>query len=455
MTLGIVVLAAGQGSRMKSDLPKVLHPLAGRPLLAHVLDTARALAPERLVVVHGHGGEQVQAAFPDPDLHWVAQREQLGTGHAVQQALPALDGIDKVLVLYGDVPLIRPASLRALIDGTESALGLMTVTLDDPSGYGRIVRDAAGNVLRIVEEKDADEHERAIREINTGIMLLGVERLRHWLGALRPENAQGEYYLTDVIAMAVHEGVAIHVAQPADPVEAEGVNTRAQLATLERVYQRWQAEALMEAGVTLLDPARLDVRGEVETGRDVTLDVNVILEGRVKLGDGVRVGAGSVLRNVTVEAGTTILENCVLEEAHIGPGCRIGPFSRIRPGTRLVGGAHVGNFVEIKNSEIGLGSKVNHLSYVGDTTMGGGVNIGAGTITCNYDGANKHRTLIGNDAFIGSNTALVAPVTVGDGATIGAGSVIVKEAPAGELTLARARQVTIPGWQRPVKQKKD
>ena len=455
MTLGIVVLAAGQGSRMKSDRPKVLHPLAGRPLLAHVLDTARALDPARLVVVHGHGGEQVKAAFPDPDLHWVEQREQLGTGHAVQQALPALEGLDKVLVLYGDVPLIRPASLRGLIEGTESDLGLMTVTLDDPRGYGRIVRDAAGNVLRIVEEKDADEHERAIREINTGIMLLGVARLRHWLAALRPENAQGEYYLTDVIAMAVHEGVAIHVAQPADPVEAEGVNTRAQLAALERVYQRWQAEALMEAGVTLLDPARLDVRGEVETGRDVTLDVNVILEGRVKLGDGVQVGAGSVLRNVTVAAGTTILEHCVLEDAEIGPDCRIGPFSRIRPGTRLVGGAHVGNFVEIKNSEIGHGSKVNHLSYVGDTTMGGGVNIGAGTITCNYDGANKHRTLIGNEAFIGSNTALVAPVSVGDGATIGAGSVIVKEAPAGELTLARARQVTIPGWKRPVKQKKD
>ena len=455
MTLGIVVLAAGQGSRMKSDRPKVLHPLAGRPLLAHVLDTARALDPARLVVVHGHGGDQVKAAFPDSDLHWVEQREQLGTGHAVQQALPALEGLDKVLVLYGDVPLIRPASLRSLIEGTESDLGLMTVNLDDPSGYGRIVRDAAGNVLRIVEEKDADEHERAIREINTGIMLLGTDRLRHWLAALRPENAQGEYYLTDVIAMAVHEGVAIHVAQPADPVEAEGVNTRAQLAALERVYQRWQAEALMEDGVTLLDPARLDVRGEVETGRDVTLDVNVILEGRVKLGDGVRVGAGSVLRNVSVAAGTTILEHCVLEDAEIGPDCRIGPFSRIRPGTRLVGGAHVGNFVEIKNSEIGHGSKVNHLSYVGDTTMGGGVNIGAGTITCNYDGANKHRTLIGNEAFIGSNTALVAPVSVGDGATIGAGSVIVKEAPAGELTLARARQVTIPGWKRPVKQKKD
>ncbi len=452
MKLGIVILAAGQGTRMKSRRPKVLHELAGRPLLRHVIDTALELSPERVVVVYGHGGEQVRRAIGDEGLHWVEQREQLGTGHAVQQALPALEGLDKVLVLYGDVPLIRARSLRHLIDTTESALGLMTVDLADPTGYGRIVRDEAGNVLRIVEEKDASEAERAICEINTGIMLIGVERLRAWLQRLSPDNAQGEYYLTDLIAMAVHDGIAIHVAQPEDPVEAEGVNDRAQLAALERVYQRWQAEALMAAGVTLRDPARFDLRGTLRTGMDVELDVNVLLEGEVVLGDNVRVGANTVLRDVTVEEDVTILENCVLEEARIGSGSRIGPFSRIRPGTHLVGGAHVGNFVEIKNSTIGHGSKVNHLSYVGDTHMGAGVNIGAGTITCNYDGANKHRTLIGDRAFIGSNTALVAPVSVGDGATIGAGSVITRDAPAEKLTLARAKQVTIEGWTRPKKE---
>ena len=452
MKLGIVILAAGQGTRMKSRRPKVLHELAGKPLLRHVIDTALELSPERVVVVYGHGGQQVRRAIGDEGLHWVEQREQLGTGHAVQQALPALEGLDKVLVLYGDVPLIRARSLRHLIDTTESALGLMTVDLADPGGYGRIVRDEAGNVLRIVEDKDASEAEKAIREINTGIMLIGMERLREWLGRLLPDNAQGEYYLTDLIAMAVHDGIAIHVAQPEDPVEAEGVNDRAQLAALERVYQRWQAEALMAAGVTLRDPDRFDLRGTLQAGMDVELDVNVILEGEVVLGDDVRVGANSVLRNVTVEEGVTILENCVLEDARIGPGSRIGPFSRIRPGTHLVGGAHVGNFVEIKNSTIGQGSKVNHLSYVGDTHMGAGVNIGAGTITCNYDGAHKHRTLIGDRAFIGSNTALVAPVSVGDGATIGAGSVITRDAPAEKLTLARAKQVTIEGWTRPKKE---
>ena len=437
---------------MKSRLPKVLHPLAGRPLLAHVLDTARALSPERIVVVYGHGGEQVRSSFEDADLRWVEQREQLGTGHAVQQALPELEGLDHVLVLYGDVPLIRAASLRHFIDTTESALVLMTVTLDDPSGYGRIVRDEAGNVLRIVEEKDASDAEKAISEINTGIMLLGVERLRVWLQQLSPENAQGEYYLADVIAMAVHEGVAIHVAQPADPVEAQGINDRQQLAWLERVLQRWQAEELMERGVTLLDPERFDLRGSLTTGTDVTLDVNVLIEGEVILGDNVRIGANSVLRNVKIDDDVTILENCVIEESHVGPGSRLGPFSRLRPGTRLVGAAHVGNFVEIKNSTIGQGSKVNHLSYIGDTRMGAGVNIGAGTITCNYDGAYKHQTLIGDDAFIGSNAALVAPVSIGDGVTIGAGSVIVKDAPEQKLTLARPRQVTVEGWQRPRKE---
>lgn len=437
---------------MKSRLPKVLHPLAGKPLLGHVIDTARKLAPERILVVYGHGGDQVRAAFPDPDLVWVEQREQKGTGHALKQALPQLGGLDKVLVLYGDVPLIRAQSLADFIEATESALGLMTVDLDDPTGYGRIVRDGAGNLLRIVEEKDANDDEKAITEINTGIMLLGVEPLGRWLDALSNDNAQGEYYLTDVIAMAVHEGVAVHAAQPREVVEAQGVNDRRQLARLERVLQGWQADALMEAGVTLLDPARFDLRGTLQVGRDVTLDVNVLIEGEVTLGDNVRVGANSVLRNVTVEDDVVILENCVLEEAHVGKGSRIGPFSRLRPGAHLVGGAHVGNFVEIKKSTIGQGSKVNHLSYIGDTHMGAGVNIGAGTITCNYDGAYKHQTRIGDDAFIGSNSALVAPVAIGDGATIGAGSVIVRDAPENKLTLSRAKQITIDGWKRPRKE---
>ena len=437
---------------MKSKLPKVLHPLAGRPLLAHVLQTARALAPDRIVVVYGHGGEIVRDTMGEQGLVWVEQREQLGTGHAVQQALPQLQGLDRVLVLYGDVPLIREESLRHLVEGTESALGLMTVTLDDPSGYGRIVRDESGNVLRIVEEKDASDAEKGIGEINTGIMLMAVDHLGRWLERLSPQNAQGEYYLTDVIAMAVHEGVAIHVAQPKDAVEAQGINDRSQLAWLERVLQRWQAEELMERGVTLLDPGRFDLRGKLETGVDVTLDVNVLVEGEVVLGDNVRVGANTVLRNVKIDDDVTILENCVIEDAEIGPGSRIGPFSRIRPGTRLIGAAHVGNFVEIKNSTIGQGSKVNHLSYVGDTQMGAGVNIGAGTITCNYDGAHKHQTIIGDEAFIGSNSALVAPVVVGDGATIGAGSVITRDAPQQKLTLTRARQTTVEGWQRPRKE---
>ena len=456
MTLGIVILAAGQGTRMLSDLPKVLHPLAGKPLLGHVLDTAAALGPERVVVVHGHGGERVKAAFAGrDDIVWVEQAQQLGTGHAVQQALPALDGLDRVLVLYGDVPLIRGTTLQRLVGGTESDLGLLTVTLDDPAGYGRILRDGAGNVLRIVEQKDATPEALAVREINTGIMLFGAPRLRDWLGRLSNDNAQGEYYLTDVIEMAVHDGVAVHVAQPDHPVEAEGVNNRLQLATLERAYQRDRAEELLLAGVTLADPSRFDLRGTLRHGRDVSIDVNVIIEGDVILGDNVRVGANTVLRNVRVGDGVEILENCVLEDAEIGPDSRIGPYSRLRPGAHLVGGAHVGNFVEIKKAVIGLGSKVNHLTYVGDADIGAGVNLGAGTITCNYDGANKHRTVIGDGAFIGSNTALVAPVEVGPGATIGAGSVITRDAPADKLTLARGRQLTLDGWKRPVKQPKE
>ena len=451
MKLGIVVLAAGQGTRMNSSLPKVLHKLAGKPLLAHVLDTAYQLHPESILVVHGHGGDQVQQVFAQRDLVWVEQEQQLGTGHAMQQALPAMEGMDRVLVLYGDVPLISVQTLQDLVDGTTSELGLLTVDLEDPAGYGRIVRDDAGNVLRIVEQKDATPEELAICEINTGIMLFGREKLKTWLANLSSDNAQGEYYLTDVIAMAVTEGVAVHIAQPGEAVEAEGINDRRQLAELERFVQRRQADSLMGAGVTLSDPARFDLRGELDAGWDVEIDVNVILEGRVCLGNNVQIGANSVLRNVTVADNVRILENCVIEDAVIGNGCRIGPFSRIRPGTELVAEAHVGNFVEIKNAKVSRGTKVNHLSYVGDADLGSGVNIGAGVITCNYDGANKHRTIIGEGVFVGSNTALVAPVRIGDGATIGAGSTISKDAPDGKLSVSRARQVTVKGWQRPKK----
>ena len=456
MKLGIVILAAGQGTRMKSRLPKVLHSLAGKPLLGHVIDTAAGLQPERVVIVHGHGGEQVKTAFTTAaGVYWVEQAKQLGTGHAVQQTVPHLEGLDSVLVLYGDVPLIRQSTLERLIIGTESDLGLLTVTLDDPTGYGRIVRDAAGNVQRIVEQKDASPEELKVREINTGIMLIGVERLRDWLGRLSNDNAQGEYYLTDLVEMAVHAGVAVHVEQPNDPVEAEGVNNRMQLAELERAYQHEQARELLLAGVTLVDPQRFDLRGRLRHGQDVEIDVNVIVEGDVVLGDNVRVGANTVLRNVVVDDNVEIFENCVLEDAHVGPGSRIGPYSRLRPGARLVGGAHVGNFVEIKKSVIGQGSKVNHLTYVGDAEIGADVNIGAGTITCNYDGANKHKTTIADRAFIGSNTSLVAPVTVKEGATIGAGSVLSKDAPANKLTLTRARQITSDNWKRPTKKPKE
>lgn len=453
MKLGVVILAAGQGTRMKSSLPKVLHLLAGRPLLAHVLETALSLQPEKTVVVYGHGGELVRKTINQSDLLWVEQSEQLGTGHAVQQAMPMLQGMDKVLVLYGDVPLIRKESLQTFLANTASGVGLMTVTLEDPGGYGRIQRDPSGKVECIVEQKDASEKQLAIPEINTGIMLVDANRLQQWLEALSPKNAQGEYYLTDIIGMAVRDGVDVHVTQPADAIEAEGINDRLQLASLERVLQRWQGEALMRDGVTLMDPARFDLRGTLIAGTDVSLDVNVIIEGRVELGNGVSIGANTVLRNVQVADNVCIRENCVVEDAVIGSDCAIGPFSRIRPGTKLTGGAHVGNFVEIKNSTIGQGSKVNHLSYIGDTKMGSGVNIGAGTITCNYDGAYKHQTTIEDKAFIGSNAALVAPVVIGEDATIGAGSVIARDSAAGALTVARGKQVTIKGWKRPTKEK--
>ena len=433
MSLTIVILAAGQGKRMNSALPKVLQPLAGRPLLAHVLAAARALEPDAIRVVHGHGADAVRAAFPDSDLDWVLQAEQLGTGHAVRQAMPVPED-QTVLVLCADVPLIRPETLRALTAAASDGVGLLTVDLDDATGYGRVLRDDAGRVQRIVEHRDATEIEREVHEINTGIMALPAARLMGWLERLRNDNAQGEYYLTDVIAMAVEDGVPVAAVKAADETEVAGVNDRRQLAALERVVQRMQADALMAAGVTLIDPARIDVRGTLACGRDVVIDVNCVFEGRVELGDNVRIAPNSVL------------EDCV-----IGAGSTIGPFARVRPGTVIGKGARVGNFVELKNSALGDGAKVPHLSYVGDTTVGERANVGAGTITCNYDGARKHRTVIGKDAFIGSNSALVAPVAIGDGATVGAGSVVTKDAPAGKLTLARGKQTTIDNWQRPKK----
>jgi bifunctional UDP-N-acetylglucosamine pyrophosphorylase/glucosamine-1-phosphate N-acetyltransferase len=453
--LEIVILAAGQGTRMRSSRPKVLHAVGGKPLLAHVVATARSLAPRAIHIVYGHGGEAVRAALPDPGLRWVHQAEQHGTGHALAQALPAIADDSRVLVLYGDVPLIRAATLAPLAEAAEQTLALLTAGLDDPRGYGRVVRDAAGRVTRIVEHKDARGDEHGLREVNTGFLAARAARLKSWVTRLTRANAQGEYYLTDIIAMAVGEGLAIATFAPEDASEILGINTLAELARVERLFQNEQARRLMENGVTLRDPARLDVRGELACGRDVVIDVNVVIEGKVVLGDGVTVGPNNYLRDVTIGAGTRIFPNCVIEEAEIGAGCRVGPFARLRPGNRIGDEVHIGNFVEVKNSRVGRGSKMNHLSYIGDTEMGGKVNVGAGTITCNYDGANKHKTVIGDNVFIGSNAALVAPVAVGDGATLGAGTVLVKDAPAGELTLSRAEQKTVKGWKRPVKTNKN
>jgi bifunctional UDP-N-acetylglucosamine pyrophosphorylase/glucosamine-1-phosphate N-acetyltransferase len=452
--LNIVILAAGKGTRMHSDLPKVLHPLAGRPLLGHVIGAARRLNPAKLLVVYGHGGDALPKAFPDTDIIWVNQAQQLGTGHAIQQAVPELDQDGVTLVLYGDVPLIADATLRTLLGVLQGeSVGLLTVDLPDPAGYGRIVRDAQGRVKAIVEHKDASEAERTIREINTGIMALPTAGLKKWLAALRSDNAQGEYYLTDVIAMAVAEGKAVSSCQPHRHWEVLGGNSAAQLAHLERLFQHEIASNLMERGVRLTDPKRIDVRGELTCGRDVAIDANCIFEGRVVLGDNVVVGANCVLRDVNVASGTRIAPFSLIEEAQIGAGGRIGPFARIRPGTVLAENVHIGNFVELKNSQVDRGSKINHLSYVGDATVGKNVNIGAGTITCNYDGANKHRTVIEDEAFIGSDTQLVAPITVGKGATIGAGATLTRDAPPEQLTLSRAKQVSVPGWKRPIKGK--
>ena len=453
--LEILILAAGKGTRMRSDLPKVLHPLAGKPLLGHVVDAAQELGADKICVVYGFGGDAVPQRMADDKLTFVLQAEQHGTGHAVQQALPQLADDGVALVLYGDVPLTRTATLRPLVDAAYAGkLGVLTVTLPQPDGYGRIVR-TQGKVSRIVEHKDATPEERAIAEVNTGILAVPTAHLKKWIAELKNDNAQGEYYLTDIIAMAVRDGVEVDTHQPVFAWEVLGVNSKAQLVALERVHQHRTAEQLLEAGVTLLDAARIDVRGSLICGRDVQIDVNCVFEGRVELGDNVQVGANCVLRNVRVAAGTRLDAFTLIDDAQIGEDARLGPFTRIRPGTTLARDVHVGNFVEIKNSQIGIGSKMGHLSYIGDTTMGANVNIGAGTITCNYDGANKHRTVIEDDVFVGSDTQLVAPVTVGRGATLGAGTTLTKDAPADALTLSRVKQHTVASWQRPVKQKKE
>ncbi|OVZ55416.1 UDP-N-acetylglucosamine diphosphorylase/glucosamine-1-phosphate N-acetyltransferase [Pigmentiphaga sp. NML080357] len=459
--LNIVILAAGMGKRMKSDLPKVLHGLAGRPMLTHVLGAARALDPARIVLVVGHGAETVKRHYErDTDLSFVLQQPQLGTGHAVQQAVPELaggeTGDDVTLVLYGDVPLVGSATLRRLLDTQASqpgAVAVLTVELADATGYGRIVRNASGSIDRVVEHKDASAEELAIREVNTGILAVPTAALKRWLGALKNDNAQGEYYLTDIIAMAVADGAPVLAAAPDHEWETLGVNSRVQQAELERIYQRTQAERQLEAGVTLADPSRFDLRGTLTCGRDVFIDVGCVFEGTVELADGVAVGPHCVLRDVRIGAGTRVAAFSHLDGASVGADARIGPYARLRPGTELADQTHVGNFVEIKNSSFDTGSKANHLSYVGDATVGARVNIGAGTITCNYDGVNKARTVIEDDAFIGSDTQLVAPVTVGKGATLGAGTTLTKDAPAGQLTLSRTRQSTVPGWQRPTKNK--
>lgn len=451
--MNIVILAAGMGKRMNSRLPKVLQPLAGKPMLRHVVEKARQLNPSKLIVVIGHGADAVRDAFVDAsDITFVMQEKQLGTGHALMQALPLCDLTSPTLVLLGDVPLIEVSSLRRLIDLTADGLGLLTVCLEDPTGYGRIVREN-GQVQGIVEQKDATEKELLIKEVNTGIMLLPTQYLGAWLGSLKNENAQGEYYLTDVIGMAVQQGIKVVATQAGSATEVEGVNNKVQLARLERAYQRQKALGLMRSGVTLLDPDRIDVRGELVCGKDVEIDVGCIFVGKVKLADGVKVGAYCTLKDVEVGAGTEILPYCHFDGAKVGENVRLGPFSRLRPGAVLADETHIGNFVEIKKSNIGFASKVNHLSYIGDTDMGARVNIGAGTITCNYDGVNKFRTTIGDDAFIGSDTQLVAPVTVGKGATLGAGTTLTKNAPDDKLTLSRARQVTVEGWKRPTKKK--
>jgi bifunctional UDP-N-acetylglucosamine pyrophosphorylase/glucosamine-1-phosphate N-acetyltransferase len=450
--ISVVILAAGQGARMRSERPKVLHPLAGQPMLAHVIDSAEELGAKQVCVVYGHGGDSVREAFADRKVTWVEQRPQRGTGHAVQQAVPSLDSDSLALVLYGDVPLVTSETLRSLLSGADdNQLALLTVELEDPTGYGRIIRDSAGRVQAIVEHKDASELERAVREINTGLLACPVDKLTGWLEKIQPDNAQGEYYLTDIVSLAVQDGVAVNAVIAASEAEVMGINDKVQLAQAERTLQARQAHALMVQGVGIVDPSRIEIRGSLVCGKDVELDINTVFEGVVELGDGVTIGPNSVIRNSRIGAGTGVYENCSLDGATVGENCEIGPFARLRPDANLKERARVGNFVEIKKSTVGVGSKVNHLTYIGDAMIGADVNIGAGTIVCNYDGANKHQTLIGDGAFIGSGVELVAPVEIGPGATVGAGSTISKSAPPGELTIERAKQVVIRSWKRPSK----
>ena len=452
--MNIVILAAGMGKRMHSALPKVLHPLAGKPLLSHVIDTARSLEPTRLVVVIGHGAEKVQAAVAAPDVQFAVQEQQLGTGHAVQQALPFVDPSVPTLVLYGDVPLTRASTLKRLVDAAENGrYGVLTVTLDDPTGYGRIVRDAKGAVRKIVEQKDASAEERAIAEINTGIVITPTRQLASWLAALKNDNAQGEFYLTDVVERALEAGVDVVTSQPDEEWETLGVNSKQQLAELERIHQRNVADDLLVAGVTLADPARIDVRGTLQCGRDVSIDVNCVFEGRVTLADNVTIGPNCVIRDAAIGAGTRVDAFTHIEGGTTGAHVVLGPYARLRPGAILGDDVHVGNFVEVKNAVFGQGSKANHLSYVGDSDVGARVNIGAGTITCNYDGANKHRTVIEDDVFVGSDTQLVAPVRIGRGVTIAAGTTVWKDVGEGELVLNEKTQVSKSGYVRPVKKK--
>jgi len=453
--LNIIILAAGKGTRMRSNQPKVLHRVGGKPILGHVLDCAKSLNPEKIIVVYGYGGEQVKAAFEHEDLHWAEQKEQLGTGHAVQQAVPYLDDDAEVLILLGDVPLANVDACKTLVEAADDKLVIQSFIKPDPTGYGRIIRNESDLVTAIVEHKDATELQRQVGEVNTGIMAMPSRYLKNWLQRLSNDNAQQEYYLTDIVGFAVADSVDVTASIIEDEWSVTGINSKHDLALIERVYQQRHAEALLERGVMLLDPARIDVRGTLETGKDVEIDVGCIFEGKVTLGEGVKIGAYCVIKDATIAAGTTVAPFTHILEAEVGEKSRIGPYARLRPGTVLADETHVGNFVELKNAQVGAGSKVNHLSYVGDATVGKKVNIGAGVITCNYDGANKFKTVIEDNAFIGSDSQLVAPVTIGAGATIAAGSTITKDAPAEALTLCRAReQKSVTGWQRPQKIKK-
>lgn len=452
--LNIVILAAGQGTRMKSFLPKVLHPLAGQPLVQHVINTSKKLNPEIINVVYGHGGEQVQQQINDSEINWVLQAEQLGTGHAVDQVKDQLKDEQLVLILYGDVPLIKEETLTELLEQAKDGFSLLTVSLDNPQGYGRIVRNKKGLVENITEEKDASNDIKKINEVNTGILAVKANLLKNWLSNLDNNNAQKEYYLTDVIAMAVKDNFTVHTTQPDNEYEVMGVNNRLQLAELERYYQQEQANKLMAGGITLADPTRIDVRGELIHGQDISIDINTIFEGKVSIGNNVSIGANCVIKDSKIADNVVILPMSVLDNASVGKDSKVGPFARLRPGAVLSDSTHIGNFVEIKKSFIGVGSKVNHLTYVGDSMVGKNVNIGAGTITCNYDGANKHQTIIEDNVFIGSATQLVAPVKIGKNATIGAGSTITTDVASDELAITRVKQKSIQGWKRPVKDKK-